>query len=418
MLSALFLSAFIGACGGGGGGAAPPPVPTQAAQNPGGVWSGQSVSAAAADVSTSFEFRATGPFTRGVSPYTHTYSSGNAETRGIPQFYITGSNAWHILTGTSATVTFETLPNTLTFFVRTENAADVSNIDIFDADGALIQNVVPTNAFQMISVFRGAGQTLIGSVEVTSTSEGDVVIDDLTFGYSGSGFAGATDDIDCLVADNLEFVCILSDTGTGDVLATVGGTVLVANNTEVSGFGTLYAVPGSVLADGNTFANVTISAGTVSEANTLDLTVDAAGPRAPLQPHTMLFTNVLVISAQSKRSIQRSTSSATHRRFRSMPLGSLAASQTPGVCWPARSRSLTPHSTPMTFQSMLQILLLAPSVTERMTVWGCRQMTWQWMMHLCLPPSQPTWRLPAKRSSSVAKKKRDTSEPFTIGRRR
>ena len=277
MLSALFLSAFIGACGGGGGGAAPPPVPTQAAQNPGGVWSGQSVSAAAADVSTSFEFRATGPFTRGVSPYTHTYSSGNAETRGIPQFYITGSNAWHILTGTSATVTFETLPNTLTFFVRTENAADVSNIDIFDADGALIQNVVPTNAFQMISVFRGAGQTLIGSVEVTSTSGGDVVIDDLTFGYSGSGFAGATDDIDCLVADNLEFVCILSDTGTGDVLATVGGTVLVANNTEVSGSGTLYAVPGSVLADGNTFANVTISAGTVSEANTLDLTVDAAG---------------------------------------------------------------------------------------------------------------------------------------------
>ncbi len=235
------------------------------------------MSVAAADVFTSFEFGATGGFVDGTTPYSATYSNGNAETRGVPAFYISGSNSWHILIGTMATVTFETMPNTLTFFVRTENAADVSNIDIFDADGALIQNVLPTNAFQMISVVRGAGQTLIGSMEVTSTSGGDVVIDDLTFGYSGSGFAAATDNIDCAVADTLEFACILSDTVTGVAVATVGGTVQVTNNTDVSGSGTLYAVPGSVLADGNTFANLTISAGTVSEANTLDLTVEAAG---------------------------------------------------------------------------------------------------------------------------------------------
>ena len=287
ILGALVLSALIGACGGGGGGGAaptpppPPPPPPPAAQDAGGVWDGQNVSVAAADVFESFEFNATGGFVRGTTPYRATYSNGNAETRGVPAFYISGVNAWHILSGTSATVTFETLPNTLTFFVRTENAADVSNIDIFDADGALIQNVVPTNVYQPlnapISVVRGAGQTLIGSVVVTSTSGGDVVIDDLTIGYSGSGFAGATDDIDCAVADTLEFACILRDTVTGVAVATVGGTVQVTNNTDVSGSGTLYAVPGSVLADGKTFANVTISAGTVSEANTLDLTVEAAG---------------------------------------------------------------------------------------------------------------------------------------------
>ncbi len=39
----------------------------------------------------------------------------------------------------------------------------------------------------------------------------------------------------------------------------------------------LYAVPGSVLADGKTVASLTISGGTVDEGITLDLTVEAAG---------------------------------------------------------------------------------------------------------------------------------------------
>ena len=246
------------------------------AQNPGGIWDGQSVTAASPDVFTSFEFNAVGPFTdpSWASPYTATFSSGNAETRGIPQFYITGANAWHILIGTSATVTFETLPNTLTFFARTVNAADVSNIDILDENGALILNVVPTNAFQPlnapISVVRGAGQTLIGSVEVTSTSGGDVVIDDFTF-----GFAETTDDIACIVAETMEFACVI---GTApNFIASAQGTVQIANLNQVTGSGTLYAAPGFTLNDGSTFAALTISAGTVSEGNTLDFTVDVAG---------------------------------------------------------------------------------------------------------------------------------------------
>jgi hypothetical protein len=53
--------------------------------------------------------------------------------------------------------------------------------------------------------------------------------------------------------------------------------VQVANTNQVSGSGTLYAVPGSVLADGKTVASLTISGGTVSEGSTLNLTVEAAG---------------------------------------------------------------------------------------------------------------------------------------------
>jgi hypothetical protein len=162
----------------------------------------------------------------------------------------------------------------LTFFVRTENAADVTNIDILDENGALILNVVPTAVFplQMISVVRGAGETLIGSVEVTSTSGGDVVIDDFTF-----GFAETTDDIACIVAETMEFACAIVDTVSGNFIASAQGTIQIANLNQVSGSGTLYAVPGFTLNDGSTFAALIISAGTVSEGNTLDFTVDAAG---------------------------------------------------------------------------------------------------------------------------------------------
>ena len=130
VLGSLLLLVFVGACSSGGGGTPPPPPqpppPAPAAQDPAGIWDGQSVTAAAPDVFTSFEFSAAGPFSVGVAPFTATYSNGNAESRGIPSFYITGLNSWHVLIGTSATVTFGTLPSSVNFFVRTENVTDVS----------------------------------------------------------------------------------------------------------------------------------------------------------------------------------------------------------------------------------------------------------------------------------------------------
>jgi hypothetical protein len=72
----------------------------------------------------------------------------------------------------------------LSFWVRTENAAYVSDIQILDDGGALIQTVTPTDSYQGIMVARGPGETQIGSVVVTSTSGGDVVIDELSHGYA------------------------------------------------------------------------------------------------------------------------------------------------------------------------------------------------------------------------------------------
>lgn len=242
-----------------------------------GAWSGQAMRAAAPDVFTSFEFNASGGFEVGTAPYGATFSNGNAESRGIPQFYITGANAWHILTGTTATVTFETNPNALVFHVRTENAADVATVDVLDDAGATIQTVIPTNAFQMVTINRAAGESLLGSVVVTSTSGGDVVIDDMTYGYDGNGFAGSTDDLGCVVSSALEYVCLLTDAVTDAVVAGMTGTMQVTNAGVVSGGGTMFAPPGATLPNGAASAAVTISDGTATTDTTLDLLIDAAG---------------------------------------------------------------------------------------------------------------------------------------------
>lgn len=267
---------LLAACGGGGGGGAtspppPPPPPPPPTQSAGGIWGGLAVTQGPADVATSFEFNAVGPFSIGASPFTATFSNGNAESRGQGDLYSTGAFAWHILTGTAATVTFETDPSTLSFSVRTEFAADVSDIQILDENGALIRSVTPTNVFQLIAVNRAAGETPIGSMVVTSTSGGDVVIDDLTFGYLDT-----TDNIACVVADTMEFVCVVTDTTTDTLVAAAQGTVQVTGS-QVTGSGTLHAAPGTTLADGSTTSNLTINAGTVSEGNSLDLTAGAAG---------------------------------------------------------------------------------------------------------------------------------------------
>jgi hypothetical protein len=206
-----------------------------------------------------------------------TFSNGNAETRGIPSFYVTGLNAWHILIGTSATVTFETLPSTLSFHVRTENAADVAEIQILDENSAVLRTIVPTNAYQQITETRNPGETLIDSVVVTSTSGGDVVIDDWTFGYAA--FAGSTDDLACVVADTMEFICVVED-AIGDIVASAQGALQIANGNQVSGSGSVHAVPGSVLDNGSTIAPLTLSGGTVVEVTSLDFTLDAAGGTA------------------------------------------------------------------------------------------------------------------------------------------
>jgi len=165
ILGGLLLSTFIGACGGGGGGGAAAPPPAQSS----------------CQTNTSFEFNATGPFCIGTSPFTATFSSGVSKSAGMPGLYSSGNFAWHVLSGTSAMVTFETLPSTVTFFVRAENAGTVSDIQILDENGDSIMSITPTIVFQQVVVNRDPGQTLIGTIVVMSTSGGDVVIDDFIF---------------------------------------------------------------------------------------------------------------------------------------------------------------------------------------------------------------------------------------------
>ena len=161
---ALMVSAFIAACGGGGGGDAALPPDSSGCR-----------------VSTSFEFSATAPFCIGTEPFTATFSNGVTQSLGQQDLYSSGNFAWHIQTGTSATVTFETLPTTLTFFVRAETVNTVSDVMVLDENGDLITQVTPTTVFQQIVVDRAPSETLIGSVVVTNTSGGDVVIDDFVF---------------------------------------------------------------------------------------------------------------------------------------------------------------------------------------------------------------------------------------------
>ena len=160
---ALLLSAFIAACGGGGGG-------------------GGGTNPSACQTSTSFEFNATGPFCIGTAPHIARFSSGVTKSVGQADLYSSGNFSWHVLSGTSAIVTFDTNPSTVTFFVRSENLGTVSDIEVLDENSDLIMPVIiPTTMFVQVMISRDPGQTLIGSIIVTSTSGGDVVIDDFVW---------------------------------------------------------------------------------------------------------------------------------------------------------------------------------------------------------------------------------------------
>ena len=162
ILGALMVSAYIATCGGGCDGVL-------------------LLDSSGCRLSTSFEFSATAPFCIGTEPFTATFSNGVTQSLGQQDLYSSGNFAWHIESGTSATVTFETLPMMLTFFVRAETVNTVSDVMVLDENGDLITQVTPTTVFQQIVVDRAPSETLIGSVVVANTSGGDVVIDDFVF---------------------------------------------------------------------------------------------------------------------------------------------------------------------------------------------------------------------------------------------
>jgi len=267
---------FLAGCGGGGRGIVtppPPPPPPPTPMSAAGIWVGQAVTPDVADISTSFEFNDSDGFVLGNAPFTADFSGGVTETRGNGALYTDGSFSWHVNTA-GGSIDFATPGNTLSFFTRTVAAGNNATIQVLDESGVEISLTVVTNAFQEIVVNRdpGAGESLIGSVVIAVTN-GEIVIDSFTFGFVSTA---STDEIGCLFAPNNEFVCVVNDVTSGDILGGANGTYQV-NGSQVTGAGNLYAGPGETLADGSTIAPLTISAGTIVADTSLDLTVASSG---------------------------------------------------------------------------------------------------------------------------------------------
>lgn len=270
------VTALAGCGGSSSGGGITPPPPPPAVQSPAGTWVGQAVTPDVPDVTTSFEFNDADGFVVGNSPFSATFQGGIAETRGVGALYRDGVFSWHISGNDAgvvdATVTFETPASRLSFWTRNVTAGDVAAIDVRDTSGAVIQTIVPPDAPITEFTIDTMGGLPIGSVDITVTA-GEIVIDFLTFGFPSTA---STDDIGCVLASNDEFACLITDSTTGNLIAGANGTVSV-NGNQVTGSGWVYAAPGEMFADGSTIATLDISAGTVSENTSLDLTIDGTG---------------------------------------------------------------------------------------------------------------------------------------------
>jgi len=236
-----------------------------------GIWSGQSVTPDIADIFTSFEFDDSDGFILGNAPFTATFQGGVTKSVGQGGLYEEGVFSWHVDT-LGGSIDFAIPGDRLLFSMRTVTAGNIANIQVLDEFGVQISSTAVTNTFQQIDENRNPGEALIGSVVITVTT-GEIVIDNFTFGYPSTA---STDDIDCLFAPNDEFVCVLTDTTSGDLIGGANGTYQV-NGDQVTGAGNLYAAPGETLADGSATAPLTITAGTVEENDSLGLTVDSTG---------------------------------------------------------------------------------------------------------------------------------------------
>ena len=243
-----------------------------------GIWAGTAVTPDVADVVTSFEFTNSTGFTLGTAPFTAAFQGGETKSVGQGGLYDDGDFSWHVTTA-GASINFPTPGNKLLLTRRTVTAGNIATIEVFDEFDVSISLTAVPDAFQQIVVNRNPGQSLIGSVEITVTT-GEIVIDSFTFGFPSTA---STDDIGCLfappdaVAPAAEdaFICIITD-ATGALIGSANGTY-EANGSVVTGTGSLYAAPGETLADGSTVADLTISAGTVVESTSLNVTVTSTG---------------------------------------------------------------------------------------------------------------------------------------------
>ncbi len=202
-----------------------------------GIWVGQAVTPDVPDIVTSFEFNDANGFILGNAPFTAAFQGGITKSVGDGGLYDDGVFSWHVDTA-GGSITFATPGDSLMFSMRTVTTGHIATIEVLDEFDIQISSTAVTNTFQQINVNRNPGEALIGSVVITVTT-GEIVIDNFTFGYLNTA---STDDIDCLLAPNDDFVCVLTDATTGNLVGGANGTYQV-NGDQVTGAGNLYAAP-------------------------------------------------------------------------------------------------------------------------------------------------------------------------------
>ena len=140
----------------------------------------QPVAAIADTVMTSFENVGAGTFTIGTSPITATFEGGNAQTVGNTAFYRTGAFSWHVVSGSTGTIRFETPASEVDLWVR-DTPGGAGEVRAIDTDGATLMTLTVTGSFQNFVVTRVSGETLIDRVEYQNTGSADIVMDDFSF---------------------------------------------------------------------------------------------------------------------------------------------------------------------------------------------------------------------------------------------
>lgn len=88
----------------------------------------------------------------------------------------------------------------------------------------------------------------------------------------------SSDDSSCEIAETLQFVCIFTDTTTGEIIGGLDGAVTVDAGNQLNGAGRIYAAPGRTLPDGNsTVLDFSITGGSIVERTSIQINISAGG---------------------------------------------------------------------------------------------------------------------------------------------
>lgn len=135
----------------------------------------------AVDVATSFEGISSSTVVIGSSPITATFTGGISQTIGNGTLYHSGSFSWHVNANNTGVVNFESNANAVEFWFRNASGALASEVRIFDENNTNLLTTNGTQQFNMVSLSRNIGESLIARIEVENMGGADTVLDDFSF---------------------------------------------------------------------------------------------------------------------------------------------------------------------------------------------------------------------------------------------